>query len=88
MRRRARLLLRIGFAVFVAGLAVFVVGFASFAAPIVECIENPSAADCAQPEASGWLVSLAGTVIGMVGMIIIIVSVFMRRRARREEERL
>jgi hypothetical protein len=87
MHRRARRLMRLGFAIFLAGLAVFAVGFAAFAAPLVECdFDDP--AGCAPPDFKGWGVAAAGTFVAMIGMITIIVSVFMKRQARREEERL
>lgn len=87
MRRRARHLMRLGLVVFIAGLVIFAVGFAAFARPIVECdFNDPNG--CLPPDFKGWAVAAVGSFVSAAGLIVIIVSAFMRRKARREEERL
>jgi hypothetical protein len=88
MRRRARLLLRVGLALLLAGLVISFVGFVTFAEPIFDCIEATDPSACETPDASGWLGVAFGSLLSSVGLIVIIVSLFMRRRARKEEERL
>lgn len=88
MRRRARLLLRVGLALLLGGLVVSFVGLITFASPIVDCLEAADPSGCESPDASGWFGVAVGSLLSSVGLIVIIASIFMRRRARREEERL
>jgi|SRR5271165_3318349 len=84
MRRRARNVMRTGFALLFAGFAVFAVGGAMFAKTITHGMESSSAAP---PNMTGWLIAGAGSLTLTLGTLVIIASLFMKRGVRREEGR-
>lgn len=89
MRRRARNVMRTGFLLMFAGLAVGVIGMARFATPILNCLRHPDGGACtAGIDTGGWAMGAAGSVILSVGVLIIIVSLCMKRAASRKERQL
>ncbi len=80
MRRRARSVMRTGFALLFGGFAVFVVGFALFAQTIMH---QPEAA----PNMTGWAIAAVGSASMSLGVLVIIASLFMKRGVRQEEQR-
>jgi FHA domain len=84
MRRRARRLMRAGLLIMLVGTVVFIIGAVRFGSAIAHC----SQADCSNISFGGWAVAGIGLLISMIGAIVVIVSLFMKREARREAERL
>jgi hypothetical protein len=95
MRRRARVLLRLGNSLFLAALAAQLTVMVLFGSKIGDFIDTVRPAIDAK--STGELGSLpfglllvipAAAVVGFVGLVLILSSVTMRRRARREVEAL
>jgi hypothetical protein len=84
MRRRARRLMRLGVLVMLAGFVVFIVGAVRFGSMIVHCSQT----SCTNPSLGGWALAAVGVLSGMVGGIVVLASLFMKREARREAGRL
>ena len=84
MRRRARTVMRTGFALLFAGFTVFVIGFALFAGALVHNFSHPNSASF---NATGWAIAAVGSVTMTLGALVIIASLFMKRGVRREEAR-
>ena len=83
MRRRARTVMRTGFALLFAGFGVFVLGFALFADSIVKGANEPAVQG---PNMTGWLIAGAGSATAALGLIVVVASLFMKRGSRREEQ--
>ena len=95
MRRRARVLLRLGNTLFLSALAaqlavmlLFGSRIADFADTVKPAIEARSADALGSLPFGLLLVIPAAAVVGFVGLLLILASVSMRRRARREVEAL
>jgi hypothetical protein len=84
MRRRARNVMRAGFALLFCGFAVFVVGFALFAGAILHGFNHPESGSV---NVTGWAIAAAGSVTMTLGVLVIIASLFMKRGVRQEEQR-
>jgi pSer/pThr/pTyr-binding forkhead associated (FHA) protein len=86
MRRRARQLMWLGFALFLSGLIVYIIGWAEWARPILTCIQNNGS--CTSPSTTGFVIAAAGAVLVMLGIVVFVASLLIRRQARLEEQRL
>ena len=92
MRRRARVVMRLGFLLFLAGLTIAIVAWVNWATPILNCISNsgsnpdPSPTSCVN--ASAFLTFAAGGFVSTIGLITMITSLFMKRHVRRQEAQL
>jgi len=96
MRRRAQALLRTGSVLLLAGLTAQLVAAALFGSQISEFVDSVKEAipaentnpDLAWPPFESLLLIPIGAVVCLVGLAVILTSVSMKRRARREEARL
>jgi pSer/pThr/pTyr-binding forkhead associated (FHA) protein len=87
MRRRARWVMRMGFALILVGLAVGLAGAAIWDHGILSCADSLSAgpANCVKPV--GFYMVGAGGAAVIFGIIFVIMSLFMWREVRRQEAR-
>jgi hypothetical protein len=90
MRRRARTVMRTGFTLVFAGLAAYIVGGAVFASAILNFLKSVGQSQTPTPHVpvAGWAIAAIGSASIVVGIFVIIASLFMRRGVRRQEERL
>jgi hypothetical protein len=95
MRRRARVLLRLGNALVLSALAAQLTVMALFGSKIGDFVNSIGPAiDARSVDAVAWpdagvLVAIPiAAVVGFVGLLLVLTSVSMRRRARREAEAL
>jgi hypothetical protein len=96
MRRRAQALLRTGSVLLLAGLIAQLVAAALFGSQIGEFVDSVKEAisaentspDLAWPPFESLLLIPIGAVVCVVGLAVMLTSVSMKRRARREEARL
>ena len=86
MRRRARRLLWLGWALVFAGIAFGVVAIASYQREIFDCIESADAG--CEIDFSGLAVFPVGMLVTLAGLAVIVAAFLMRRRADREERAL
>ena len=95
MRRRARVLLRLGNTLFLAALAAQLAVMLRFGSDVIDFFDSVRPAidakstDALSSLPFGLLVVIpAAAVVGFVGLLMILTSLSMRRRARREIEAL
>jgi hypothetical protein len=96
MRRRAQALLRTGSLLLLSGLTAQLVAAVVFGSQIGEFVDSVKEAisaentnpDLAWPPFQALLLIPIGAVVCLVGLAVILTSVSMKRRARREEARL
>ena len=88
MRARARWVMRFGFTLILLGFAGFVVGFAGFSQGILHAMQNPSPTESSPVNAGAWVTAAVGSLAASLGLIIVIISLFMKRNVRKLEERL
>lgn len=90
MRRRARWVLRLGFMLILFGFAAYIVAALIWGGGIVNCVHvtdtTSSPGSCLHPGA--LVLALAGVASIGFGIIVVIISLFMRREVRKEEARL
>jgi hypothetical protein len=89
MRRRARRLLRVGLTLLFAGVAVYAAAIVLWGRQILDCIDQGTSANAPTTcdlETSFLVLVPIGLGLGLVGIVLIISSLLMRRRARREED--
>ncbi len=82
MRRRARQLLWLGWALIFGGLAFGVIVIASYQRQIFDCVN--SAGDC-MVDFSGLALAPIGMLVVLSGAALVVAAFLMRRRADREE---
>ena len=87
MRQRARWVLRTGLAMILVGFVVSAIGDIMWRHNVTSCISPTAGENCGQ-NTTGLAVLQYGGIVFALGVIVLIVSLFMRREVRKQEARL
>ncbi|MGO9788795.1 MAG: FHA domain-containing protein [Solirubrobacteraceae bacterium] len=88
MRRHARWTMRLGFTLMLLGFAAAVVGFVGFSSPILNALRDQGQGGIPAVNAGAWLTAAAGSFAMTLGLLLVIISLLMKRSVRKREEQL